>query len=262
MVRVVKESRESQEKEEVESRRRIEALTREIVELKERTAADQRVGEAEEAGTRKGRSFEERVHSAIERIADTRDDVAHHVGDERSEGGGRKGDTLVELGSASAASGERIVFEAKDRKRMSKNEAWAELNEAMSKRGASFAVLVVADEDMVPSGREQLREYEGNKMIVAVDREEPDAIALRIAYSLAVARLAMASRTEGEVDAGALMAAAEEVRSALRRAQKIRLALTNATDCVDKARDGVAEMVEAVEAPLARIDAMAAAAAD
>ena len=96
---------------------------------------------------------------------------------------------------------------------MSKNEAWAELNEAMSKRGASFAVLVVADEDMVPSGREQLREYEGNKMIVAVDREEPDAIALRIAYSLAVARLAMASRTEGEVDAGALMAAAEEVRS-------------------------------------------------
>ena len=83
-----------------------------------------------------------------------------------------------------------------------------------------------------------------------------------VAYSLAVARLAMASRTEGEVDAGALMAAAEEVRSALRRAQKIRLALTNATDCVDKARDGVAEMVEAVEAPLARIDAMAAAAAD
>ena len=42
-----------------------------------------------------------------------------------------------------------IVFEAKDKK-LSKNEAWAELNEAMAARAASFAVLVVAGEERVP----------------------------------------------------------------------------------------------------------------
>ena len=44
-----------------------------------------------------------------------------------------------------------------------------------------------------PAGREQLTEYEGNKMIVAVDREEPDGLALEVAYRLAAARVAMAA---------------------------------------------------------------------
>ena len=52
-----------------------------------------RVAEAEEAGTRKGRSFEERVHAAIERIASARGDVRPHTGGEHAEGGGKKGDT-------------------------------------------------------------------------------------------------------------------------------------------------------------------------
>ena len=260
MVRGLKELDERRQRDREADRGRIEELVGEVRTLRERLGAKDELEAEQERGTAKGRTFEERVHAAIERIATTRDDIAHHVGDERSDGGGKKGDTLVELGGASAASGERIVFEAKDRKRMSKNEAWAELNEAMARRGAAFAVLVVAGEDKVPSGREQLTEYEGNKLIVAVDREEPDVLALRVAYSLAVARLAMSDRDAGELDAGALVAAAEEARSALKRAQKIRLALTNANECVDKARDGLNEMVDAVEAPLGKIDALASAA--
>jgi hypothetical protein len=262
VVRVLKEAEARRQRESEANRERIEALTREIVELKERDQADERVAEAEQAGTRKGRTFEERVHMALDEIATAREDIAEHVGDERSDGGGKKGDTVVELGSASAVPAERIVFEAKDRKRMSKNQAWAELNEAMAKRAASFGVLVVAGEETIPSGREQLTEYEGNKMIVAVDRDAPERLALRVAYSLAVARLAMASRAEGEVDPGAVMDAAEEARSALKQAQKIRLALTGATDCVEKARGGLDEMTAAVLDPLARIDAIAAGADD
>ena len=78
-------------------------------------------------GPARAASFEERVHDAIERIAEGRGDAAHHVGDER-EAGGKKGDTVVEIGA-----GERrrrsatVVFEAKD-KQLSKNEAWKELN--------------------------------------------------------------------------------------------------------------------------------------
>ena len=50
---------------------------------------------------------------------------------------------------------------------------------AWRRDAASFGVLVVAGEDKVPSGREQLHEYEGNKLIVAVDRDEPDALCAR-----------------------------------------------------------------------------------
>ena len=79
---------------------------------------------------------------------------------------------MVEIGACDGRPLGRIVFEAKD-EQLSKNKAWAELNGAMAERDAAFAVLVVAGEEKIPAGREQLVEYEGNKMIVVVDRELP-----------------------------------------------------------------------------------------
>ena len=66
-----------------------------------------------------------------------------------------------------------------------------------------------------PSGREQLTEYEGNKLIVAVDRDEPDALGARLAYRLrARPGVAMARDRELEVDAAGVRDAAEEAVSA------------------------------------------------
>ena len=259
VVRVIKESRESQEREAVESRRRIEALTREIVELKERDAADLRVAEAEEVGTRKGRTFEERVDLAIERIAAARGDASSHTGGEHAEGGGRKGDTLIELGGADGPPAGRVVFEAKDKK-LSKNDAWRELNEAMAARAAAFGVLVVAGEDRVPSGRETLTEYEGNKLIVAVDRDEPQGLTLEVAYRLAAARVAMARDRDLTVDAAAVRDASHEAVSCLKQGQAIRATLTGIKTSSDKARVTLDEMVESVRARLERIDGLVEAA--
>ena len=210
---------------------------------------------AEEAGTRKGRSFEERVDRALERIASMRGDASSHTGGEGAEGGGKKGDTLIELGAAHGPSAGRIVFEAKD-KSLSKNEAWKELNEAMAARAASFAVLVVAGEDRIPAGREPLVEYEGNKLIVAVDREEPDCLALEVAYRLAGARVAMAREHDMTVDAAEVRIAAEEAISCLKQAQSIRSTLTGIKTSSDKARATLDEMVEAVRARLERVESL------
>ena len=210
---------------------------------------------AEEAGTRKGRSFEERVDRAIERIASMRGDASSHTGGEGAEGGGKKGDTLIELGAAHGPSAGRVVFEAKD-KSLSKNEAWKELNEAMAARAASFAVLVVAGEDRIPAGREPLVEYEGNKLIVAVDREEPDCLALEVAYRLAGARVAMAREHDMTVDAAEVRIAAEEAISCLKQAQSIRSTLTGIKTSSDKARATLDEMVEAVRARLERVESL------
>jgi hypothetical protein len=257
IVRAFKTLDARQQAEGEENRKRIDALTREVVELKKEREADSRVAEAEEAGTRKGRTFEERVHAAIERISRSRGDCATHTGGEQAEGGGRKGDTLVELEGAEGPAAGRIVFEAKD-KRLSKNQAWLELNESMAARAAGFGVLVVAGDERVPAGREPLHEYEGNKLIVAVDRDDPEGLVLETAYRLAAARLKLARDANLQVDAAAVRDAAAEAISTLRQAQAIRSTLTGIKTSSDRARDGLDAMVEAVLAKLERIDSLIA----
>ena len=257
VVRGFKALDERQRDEGEANRRRMEELQRQVIELREREDADERVAAEAERGTAKGFTFEERVHAAIERIASARGDCASHTGGEGAEGGGKKGDTLVELSAADGPSQGRVVFEAKDKK-LSKNAAWVELNEGMAARAASFGVLVVAGEERIPSGREQLTEYEGNKMIVAVDRDEPDSLALEVAYRLAAARVAMARDRELDVDAVAVRDITAEALSLLGQAQAIRSALTGIKTSSDKARGNLDAMVAALQEKLDRIEALVA----
>jgi hypothetical protein len=241
--------------EEKATREKLATLQVEVTRLTEQTEAKRHLAEAEEAGTRKGLTFEELVHEAIARIASARGDAVTHTGLEQAEGGGKKGDTLVELGGADGPSAGRVLFEAKDRK-LSKNQAWTELNEGMAARAASFAVLVVAGDDRVPANRSPLTEYEGNKMIVAVERDEPSGIALEVAYRLAVARTLMARDSELDVDAAAVRDVAEEAVSTLKQAQAIRSNLTGIKTTADKARAGLDGLVETIRAKLERIESL------
>jgi len=250
--------RESHAKESRALQSRVADLTERFSQHLERSAGEELLAEAEDAGTRKGFTFEERVHEAIERIADARGDCATHIGGEGAEGGGKKGDTLVEIGAGAGPPLGRIVFEAKD-KRLSKNAAWGELNDGMAARAASFAVLVVAGEDRIPAGREPLHEYEGNKLIVSVDRDEPDSLALAVAYRLAAARVSMVRDRDLTVDAAEVRAANEEAVSCLKQAQSIRAVLTGIKTSSDKARVGLDEMVASVELKLERVDSLVAA---
>ncbi len=256
VVRALKEADARQQKEGLEARRRIEGLTREVLELKERDEADRRVADAEGAGTRKGLDFEARVDDAILRIASARGDAASHTGGELADGGGKKGDTLVELGGAEGPSAGRIVFESKDKDGLSRNSAWKELDDGMAARAASFAVLVVAGEERMPARCEQLTEYHGNKLIVAVDRDEPGGLALEVAYRLAAARVLMARDSDLEVDAAAVRDAAESAVATLQQAQRIRSNLTAVKTSSDKAREGLDLMVEAVRSQLERIESL------
>jgi hypothetical protein len=261
VVRGLKALDERQQTEGEANRKRIEALQRQVIELREREDADERVATEAERGTAKGFTFEERVHEAVERIASSRGDCASHTGTEGAEGGGKKGDTLIELGAGEGPSTGRIVFEAKDKK-LSKNAAWNELNGGMTARAASFGVLVVAGEDRIPSGREQLTEYEGNKLIVAVDREEPDSLVLEVAYRLAAARVLMARDRELDVDAVAVRDITAEAITLLKQAQAIRSMLTGIKTSSDKARAGLDAMIASLQEKLDRIDALVAEADD
>jgi hypothetical protein len=260
MVKVYRELGTSQRAEGEENRKVIAELRRELIELKERTDADTRVAEEAERGTAKGRTFEDLVHATIEEIAQAQGDAAHHVGDSSTESGGKKGDTVVEIGGALGNPLATLVFEAKNKK-LSKNDAWTELNGCMGERDATFAVLVVAGDDKVPSGLDDLTEYQGNKIIAVLDREDPDPLALRLVYRYVRARVLAEGVAELEVDAAGVRDAAEEAGARLKRANRVRKSLTNVTNSAEAAREEFDEMVADVERCLARIEGLVAAAA-
>jgi flagellin-like hook-associated protein FlgL len=237
---------------------KIHSLEGEIKRLQDARRAEEELTAERERGTSKGRSFEQRAYELIDQMASARGDVAHHVGDERSASGGKLGDVVVEIDAASGAAKGRIAFEVKDEK-LSKNRAWETLNGALGERDAGFAVLVVASEEKVPSGREPLHEYEGNKMIVALDKESLDPRPLELAYRYARCRCLMSAEKSLEVDAAGVRDAAEEALSALRDAQKIRASLTGATNSVDNAREALNVMVERVQTAIARVESLIAA---
>ena len=162
---------------------------------------------------------------------------------------------MIEIDAASGASKGRIAIDAKDEK-LSKNAAWAVLNAALDERDAGFAILLVASDEKVPSGRQQLHEYEGNKMIVALDKETMDPAALELAYRYARCRCLMAAERDLALDAAGVRDAAEEALSALKDAQKIRSSLTGASKGVDAARETLDSMVIRVQTSLTRVETL------
>lgn len=259
VVRAVKSSQESQQLERAEDRKRIEALTSEVTALRERLGARQEI-EAEQArGTAKGRDFEDRVHDLIDEIATARGDIAHHVGDQAGETRGKKGDTVVEIGAAAGPCLAKIAFDPKD-SQLTRPKAWEVLNGSLDDRGAEYAVLVVATDENVPAATQSLKEYEGNKLIVAVDRDEPERNLLEAAYGIARARALAAKKDDLALDASAMKEAIEEARRALESLKTARQGLTGMRKNADSVETALATMEEGAKAALARAESLIASA--
>lgn len=257
VVRTVKSSQEQQLHEHAQDRERIEALTTEVTALRERLGAKEEIEAEQSRGTAKGRDFEERVHEVIDEIASVRDDVAHHVGDLPGETRGKKGDTVVEIGAGAGPCLAKIAFDPKD-SRLPRPKAWEVLNGSLDDRGADYAVLVVATDDNVPAGTQNLVEYEGNKLIVAVDRDRPERIVLETAYGLARARALAARKEDLALDAPAMKEAIDETRRALESVKTARQALTGVRKNADSIESALAGMEENAKAALARADSLIA----
>ena len=198
-----------------------------------------------ERGSAKGRSFEELVAEKLDRIASAQGDCAEAVGDFAG-ASGRTGDVVVDVGAADGPALARLVFEAKDRK-LSRPAALKELDKAMEERDAHFAVLVVPTEGEVPARMHELREYNGDKLIVAF---EPDgsALPLELAYRLARARVLLAGPGADGVDAGAVHSMVERALASLEETRRVKSTLTGAVTNIERARD----LVEALETQLRR----------
>jgi hypothetical protein len=201
-----------------------------------------------ERGTAKGRTFEELVADAVDRLAGVQGDDSEAVGDQKG-ATGKTGDVVVAIDGCNGPARGRIVFEAKNRK-LSRPDALRELDKARRDRDADFAVLVVPSEEKIPARMRPLREYNGDKMIVTFDPESEQELALEVGYSLARSRVLMRRSESDGVDAAAVHATIERALNALENVRGVKQQLTGAKTNIDKARDLVESLAEQVRAHL------------
>jgi hypothetical protein len=232
-----------------------QALLRQMAELEKQVQALrlekeklEEVGAERERGTAKGRTFEEQVAEAIDAIAVAQGDVAEAVGD-LSGPTGKTGDIVVAIDACNGPPRGRVVFEAKDR-RLSKPRALEELDKAMADRDADFAVLVVPTDAEVPARLQTLREYNGDKLVVA---HEDASLALEVGYRLARARVLM-KRSDTDVDAAAVHDLVERALAAMEDVRRVKSQLTGAKTSIDKAAEVVEQMATRVRGHLAEVD--------
>ena len=226
-------------------------LQKELQALRDEKDKLEEVGAEREKGTAKGRTFEESVFEALDGIALSQGDVAEAVGDRR-EATGKVGDVVVAIDGCNGPARGRVVIEAKDRK-LSKPGALSELDKAMAERSADFAVLVVPTEEEVPARLEPLREYNGDKLVVALDPQS-GTLALELGYRLARARVLMKRSDADGIDSGALRDTVERALGALAEERKVKHQLTGAKTGIDKAYEMVEAMAGRVRAHLQEID--------
>jgi hypothetical protein len=237
---------------------RMAALQQEVHGLRAEREKLEELEAERERGTAKGRTFEEQVVEAVDRIASLQGDDCDSVGDTRG-ATGRVGDVVVALDACSGPARGSIVFEVKTGK-LSKNDALRELDRAKDDRTADFAILVVPSETKVPARLRQLREYNGDKLIVAFDPETDGTIALELAYSLARARVLM-NRSEGDgIDAAAVRDSVERALNAMEMVQRIKSQLTGAQTQIGRVKDTIDDMAEQVRDHLKNVDRLVLAA--
>jgi len=205
-------------------------------------------------GTAKGRTFEEAVFEALERLATVRDDTCDAVGDAPG-AAGKKGDVVVSIDACAGPARGRIVFEAKDKKHLSRNEALAYLDASRAGRDADYAVMVVPPERL-PARTWPLREVNGDKLFVTFDPEEDSPLALEVAYGLARARVLMRRGQAGGLDVDAVRAEVERAAQAMEDVRRVKSQLTGATTSIEQARSILETMAAGVRAHLAQIDVL------
>lgn len=232
-------------------REQIEAMRLEVERLRAEKEKLEEVASERDKGTAKGRTFEEVVHEALDRIALAQGDDCEAVGD-FLEGTGKKGDVVVGIGGCLGPARGRIVFEVKT-SRLSKPKAMEELEACKIERNADYAVLVVPSEDKVPAKMLPLREYNGDKLIVAFDPEDASPLGLQVAYSLARARVLMAKGGGDGVDTAAVRDAVERALGLMEEVRRIKQQLTASKTSIDKAGEIVSAMAEGVRGQLAEI---------
>lgn len=138
----------------------------------------------------KGGDLEEILDAIIQREAAVHADDARYTGDTASPSGDNVGDEVVTLNSTvTAGSQVNIVWEAKTDKtfkdakgRLKRDKVANELNAAMDNREAICGIFVSDARGLDLEVQPIWQEFEGNKLAIVIDTDNPDERLVRMAY--------------------------------------------------------------------------------
>lgn len=200
--------------------------------------------------TRHGLTFETQVGDFLSNEAQRFADVYQAVGN--STGlikNCKRGDHVIELGPDSAASGARVVFEAKQDKSYDLRAALGELEDARKNRDAQIGVFVFSRVS-APEGQQPFARY-GEDLVVVWDAEDAGSdVFLQAAYSVARALALRVSRESGHAQEAVL-----EVQLATRSIEKQLQHLDQLKtwgDTVKKSGENISDRAERMRKDLAR----------
>lgn len=198
------------------------SINEQLVALLAKSAGEKATAESYANSREKGIDFEELLDQMIQLEAVVHGDDAQFTGDFPSPSGEKTGDEVVTINPAVTNNEEiRIVWEAKtDRSykdtkgRLKRDKVASELDDAMSNREAICGVFVSDARGVDMTKQPAWQEFDGNKLIIVLDDENPDQRLIRMAYLWSRwIVLRSQEQEEGELD----FAAIERVIASLQR---------------------------------------------
>ena len=211
--------------------------------IREKIGINEAVKEAEERGTKKGLDFEEQCAEKLQWIARIHSDRLEETGTIPGKiTGSKKGDFVLTLGDT----GKRIVFEMKNKDRISEKDIHRELKDSMENRGADYAIFVAKNKNSLPDTVGWFNEYDGNHLVCAVENDEDeimDGEIIHIAYKWARAKLRTESTKEKKLDAELILAKTSEIRQKIEDLRKIKRQCTN----INKSTEDIEEIAKKTE---------------
>jgi hypothetical protein len=198
------------------------SISDQLAALLAKSAGEKATQESYANSREKGIDFEELLDQMIQLEAVVHGDDAQFTGDFPSPSGKKTGDEVVTINPSVTNNVEiRIVWEAKtdnsykDTKgRLKRDKVAAELDDAMSNREAICGIFVSDARGVDMTKQPAWQEFDGNKLIIVLDDENPDQRLIRMAYLWSRwIVLRSQEQEEGELD----FAAIERVIASLQR---------------------------------------------
>ena len=117
-------------------------------------------------------------------------------------------------------------------------------------------MLVVPTAEELPAKLEPLREYNGDKLLVALDPDDPEGLALEVGYRLARARVLMARAGTRAWTAPRCTTWSSARVHAMEDVRRSRASSPGPRPNIDRAYELVEEMAARVRGHLAEVDAL------
>ena len=236
------------------------SINDQLAALLAKTAGEKATAESYANSREKGIDFEELLDQMIQLEAVVHGDDAQFTGDFPSPSGDKTGDEVVTINPAVTNNEEiRIVWEAKTDKsykdtkgRLKRDKVASELDDAMSNREAICGIFVSDARGVDMTKQPAWQEFDGNKLIIVLDDENPDQRLIRMAYLWSRwIVLRSQEQEEGELDFAAIervIASLQREFDGLANLRRIHTPIRNnikaADDWVDKFEESLDELMD------------------